>query len=83
VVMGSLRGEEGKTASHFAGESSNIRCGKPETSAYIRNGRTEVRMKTNAAFCGTARRGKRCGGIQDYENGTERGAPDWYFLQCK
>jgi hypothetical protein len=48
--MGSLRGEEGKTASHFARESSNIRCGKSETCAYIRNGRTTEKMRTEAAL---------------------------------
>jgi hypothetical protein len=81
VVMGSLRGEEGKIASHFAGESSNIRRGKGETCAYIRNGRTPVKMKTDAAFSETASRQKRRGGIQEYENGTVRGAGDWHFLQ--
>jgi hypothetical protein len=79
--MGNLRGEEGKTASHFAGESSNIRYGKPETCAYIRNGRTAIKMKTDAAFSGIATREKLHRGIQEHENGTERDAPDWSFLR--
>src|SRR5580704_3739714 len=85
VVMESLRGEEGKVASHFGGESSNIRCGKSETCGYIRNGRRAVKMKTDGPFSGTARHEKRLRGIQEYENGTEHGAADWYLLRrtCK
>jgi hypothetical protein len=81
--MGILRGEEGKTASHFASESSNIRCGKPETCGYIRNGRTAKKMRTDAALSGVPAHEKRNRGIHEYENGTERGAPDWYFLRRK
>jgi hypothetical protein len=79
--MGSLRAEEGKTASHFAGESSNIRCGKQETCAYIRNGRTAVKMRTDAALSGVAAHEKRNKGIHPYENGTVHGVPDWCFLR--
>src|ERR1700689_650901 len=72
-------GEEGKVASHFAGESSNIRCGKRGTRGYIRSGRAGVKARAEKAF--SERREKRCGGTEAYENGTERRAPDWYFLQ--
>src|SRR5277367_5653899 len=76
MVMGNLRSEEGNVASHFAGESSNIGCGKSETCAYIRKGRGAA-----GARAGNAGHEKRCGGTEEYENGTGRCDPDRYFVR--
>src|ERR1700728_5001866 len=69
-------GEEGKVASHFAGESSNIRCGKRGTRAYIRRGRAAVKARAEKAGSETDRGEKRGGGTGEYEHGTQRRAPE-------
>src|SRR5271154_1796737 len=82
VVMENLRSEEGKTASHFAGESSNIRCGKSETYAYIRRGRAAARARTPAALLQTVSGNTHREGMEINENRTEFCAPDRHSLQC-
>src|SRR5277367_681226 len=81
MVMGNLRSEEGNVASHFAGESSNIRCGKSETCAYIRKGRALAKASTRTALLQTANRSKRRAEMEEHENGTGRCYPDRYFVQ--